>query len=209
MTSNQSLPKLLYFDHSGRGEAIRLAYVVTSTPFDDNRLSDAQWKEIKATTPWNTLPVLEVPGKGSIGQSLAALRYVGSTVGLYSNQDSFLAAQIDDLIDGLEDVMNKLVKTIHQEITPETLVTVELPKILGAAEKRLEKNSTSTYAFGDKLSIADLVVYVDAELLTSGIFPFLPKDLLSNYKRITAIQKTIGEIPQIKNYYSKQKESKS
>ena len=55
--------KLTYFDfHGGRGEPARLALSIASIPFEDDRVPGADWPRRKPSTPFGSLPVLEVDG---------------------------------------------------------------------------------------------------------------------------------------------------
>ena len=65
-----SKPKLTYFDFSGsRGEECRLALFVAGVDFEDNRLPHDRWSDLKDSTPFGALPVLEIEGKGRLGES--------------------------------------------------------------------------------------------------------------------------------------------
>ena len=53
--------KLTYFDfHGGRGEPARLALSIAGIPFEDDRVLGADWARRKPSTPFGSLPVLEV-----------------------------------------------------------------------------------------------------------------------------------------------------
>ena len=81
-------PKLTYFDFSGsRGEECRLALHLAGVDFEDDRLPMKQWPELKASTPFGGLPVLEVEGKGRLGECNAILTYVGRDHGLQSSDE--------------------------------------------------------------------------------------------------------------------------
>ena len=114
---------LIYFPLPGRGEAIRLALTISNIPFNDHRVPFRSWGNTKPTTPWGTLPILELSdssdGDGGtttrLGQSRSILRFVGKYTGLYpttitSDDDddiniNYLHTQrIDELMDALEDL---------------------------------------------------------------------------------------------------------
>ena len=55
--------KLTYFDfHGGRGEPARLALSLAGIPFEDDRVLGTDWPRRKPSTPFGSLPVLEVDG---------------------------------------------------------------------------------------------------------------------------------------------------
>jgi glutathione S-transferase len=66
--------KLSYFPIEGRGEAIRLALHIGEIPFEDHRIPFPEWPGVKGTTPWGSIPILEVDGK-TIAQSNTILRF--------------------------------------------------------------------------------------------------------------------------------------
>ena len=72
-------PKLMYFDFStSRGEECRLALHLAGVEFEDDRVPPPKWRERKASTPFGTMPVLTIPGKGELAQSAVILRFIGS-----------------------------------------------------------------------------------------------------------------------------------
>ena len=204
-----SLPKLTYFDmDGGRGEPIRLAYYYGGVAFEDNRITFPQWGELKSKTPWGSLPTLEVPGKGTLGQSHAICRYVARHTNLYPTDD-FKAAQVDDLLNGLEDVSLKISPTMRiqdeaqKKAARETLAKEDLPKIFEQVEKILEKASASgPFAFGDQPTIVDFSIFVLQNWLLSGKLDHIPTDLTAKYKRIVQVHKAVGDLQKTKDYYA-------
>ena len=65
-----SKPKLTYFDAPiSRGEECRLAFHVAGVDFEDNRISREAWLAMKPTTPFGSLPLLDLPGQPTLAQS--------------------------------------------------------------------------------------------------------------------------------------------
>ena len=72
--------KLTYFDfHGGRGEPARLALSIAGIPFEDDRVLGTDWPRRKPSTPFGSLPVLEVDD-AIVTQSNGINRYVGKLV---------------------------------------------------------------------------------------------------------------------------------
>ena len=69
--------KLTYFNIEAAAEKVRLALVLTSTPFEDVRIQFTEWGDMKPTTKYGVLPIMEVDGK-EMHQSMAQLRYAAS-----------------------------------------------------------------------------------------------------------------------------------
>eukprot|EP01088_Endostelium_zonatum_P021967 TRINITY_DN9035_c0_g1_i1.p1 TRINITY_DN9035_c0_g1~~TRINITY_DN9035_c0_g1_i1.p1 ORF type:complete len:217 (-),score=55.70 TRINITY_DN9035_c0_g1_i1:42-692(-) len=206
------LPKLTYFDmDGGRGEPARLAFYYGSIAFEDNRVTFAKWGELKGSTPWGSLPTLEIPGKGTVGQSLAIFRYVGRHANLYPTDD-FQAAQVDQILEGLEDVSVKLGSTMRSDeekkkADRQRLANEDLPRIFENAEKILSKSS-GKFALGDQPTIADIVIFVLNRWLSSGIIDFFPKDFTSKYARFSGIAQAVGDLPKIQDYYAGRQKAK-
>jgi len=79
--------KLTYFDFAGgRGEPIRIALHAAGIPFEDIRLSFAEFSKMRQDTPFNALPVFEIDGV-AVTQSNALCRYIGKMAGLYPADD--------------------------------------------------------------------------------------------------------------------------
>ena len=85
-----------YFNIEGPAEKSRLALRLGKIPFEDARVSLDDWRngDVKATTPYGQLPVLEITDDGTttrtMAQSDAILRYCGrlatrAGVGLYDD----------------------------------------------------------------------------------------------------------------------------
>jgi len=94
--------KLTYFDApTSRGEECRLALFVAGIDFEDHRLARAEWTALKPTTPFGSLPVLELAGKPPVSQSNAILAYVGRQHGLLPT-DAWEALRLESLLSACE-----------------------------------------------------------------------------------------------------------
>ena len=83
--------KLTYFDiNGGRAEPIRIALHAAGIDFEDNRISFAEFAEMRSGTRFNSVPVLEIDG-AQITQSNALSRYVGKKADLYPTDDPQVA----------------------------------------------------------------------------------------------------------------------
>lgn len=110
--------KLTYFEGRGLGEVPRLLLaqagvkvsdtcsfssfeptfalfepVCCAYKYEDVRLSDEKWKELKPSTQWGQIPQLEVEGKGKLAQSRAIQLYLAQQFDL-NGADEWEAAQI-------------------------------------------------------------------------------------------------------------------
>eukprot|EP00928_Gymnodinium_smaydae_P010332 TRINITY_DN13888_c0_g2_i1.p1 TRINITY_DN13888_c0_g2~~TRINITY_DN13888_c0_g2_i1.p1 ORF type:complete len:228 (-),score=50.06 TRINITY_DN13888_c0_g2_i1:202-885(-) len=98
--------KFTYFPLWAKGPAVAVALQKSGLEwegaFPDN------WKEMKSSTPWRELPIMEVPGVGIIGHELAMLNYIASKVPSMNgeNEKDFLISQ--QLMFEAEDIYKSL-----------------------------------------------------------------------------------------------------
>lgn len=199
--------KLSYFDfHGGRGEPARLAFHIAGIEFEDRRIALSDWPNVKSTTPFHALPVLEVDGI-ELAQSNTINRYVGRLGSLYPD-DPWQAAQCDEIMDAAEDVANALVATFfivdeeEKRAARQVLVTGSLPLYLSQIQSRLLRGGGEYFADG-RLTVADLKVFVLIRNLRSGILDHIPTDLpdriaphlVEHYQRISTH-------PRVSDYYA-------
>lgn len=172
--------KLTYFDlHGGRGEPARLALSIGGIAFEDDRVQPSDWERRKADTPFGALPVLEVDGQ-VVAQSNAINRYVGKLANLYPS-DPWQAALCDEAMEAVEDINGKIFSTLflpeeQKKTQRKALVEGPIPFYLTRLQQRLEAHGGRYFA-GDRLSVADLKVYVLIRHLRSGVLDHVPSDL--------------------------------
>lgn len=199
--------KLTYFDMSGgRGEAIRLAFLLGDIAFEDIRFSFSEWGELREKAPFHQVPFLELDGQ-VVAQSNALLRYVGKLAGLYP-EDPYQALLCDELLESVEDLWQKLGPTMGLEADAlkaarKTLVEGPYTRYLEQFEARLKKAGGEFFADG-RLTIADLQVFVFCQSLGSGHLDHIPQDLAQQVApEVAKHQKRISQVPKIRDYYAK------
>jgi glutathione S-transferase len=199
--------KLTYFDfHGGRGEPARLALSIGGIAFEDDRVKPADWASHKSDTPFGALPVLEVDGQ-TVAQSNAINHYVGKLTDLYPS-DPWQAALCDEAMEAVEDIATKIGATFflpeeQKKAQREALVEGPIPFYLTRLEQRLEAHGGRYFA-DDRLTVADLKVFVWLRHLKSGALDHVPTDLpdrvapklLEHYERVKSD-------PRVKAYYAK------
>ncbi len=199
--------KLTYFDfHGGRGEPSRLALAIGGMAFEDDRVAFADWERRKADTPFGGLPLLEVDGE-IIAQSNGINRYVGKLTDLYP-ADPWQAALCDEAMDAVEDITIKVVATFdlpeaEKRAQRQALVDGPLRLYLTRLQERLEAHGGRYFA-GNRLSVADLKVFLWIAHLKSGKLDHIPTDLpdrvapslVDHYERVRGL-------PEIRAYYAK------
>src|SRR5688572_15456585 len=108
-------PKLTYFDAPvSRGEECRLALHCAGVAFDDVRVPGTDWPELKPKTPFGSMPILEVPGRPPLAQSIAILVYIGREYGLHP-KDNFEAARHEAVMAHVEDLRATMGPTLRMQ----------------------------------------------------------------------------------------------
>lgn len=173
--------RLTYFDiDGGRAEPIRIAFHAAGIDFEDNRISFAEFGEMRSTTRFNSVPVLEIDG-AQVTQSNALSRYIGKMAGLYPDDD-LQALYCDEVLGALEDLSNRIGRTFglpEAELKParEELVDGWMSTFLRGLDQLLNRGGGLYFADG-QLTIADLRAFVQTRSLCSGILDYVPTDIV-------------------------------
>ncbi len=198
--------KLTYFDFpGGRAEPARLALHIGGVKFEDYRFAASDFPEVRKTTPLNQVPTLHI-NELQITQSDAITRYVGKLTGLYP-EDPLQALLCDEVMSALEDLNIKLVATFglkgdDLKNARDALVAGPLPQYLRWLQNQLESHGGEYFA-DNRLTIADLKVFVVMRGLSSGMLDHIPANLLDTVApKLRAHMQRIGNIPAIAQYYS-------
>ena len=197
---------LTYFDfHGGRGEPARLALSMSGIPFQDDRVLPSEWGSRKAQTPFGALPVLEVDGQ-VVSQSNAINRYVGKLGDLYPS-DPWQAALCDEAMEAVEDITNKIGATLflpeeQKKAQRKELAEGPIPFYLTRLQQRLEAHG-GRYFSADRLTVADLKVFVWIRHLKSGALDHIPTDLPDRFApKLVEHYERLKNDPRIKAYYA-------
>jgi glutathione S-transferase len=200
------VPKLSYFDFDGgRGEVARLAFAIGGVSFIDDRVPFAAWRERRPHTPFGGLPVLEIDGR-SLAQSNSINRYVGRLVGLYP-ADAWQAARCDEAMDAVEDIGARILATFElpaaeKRTQREALVNGLIPLFLVRLQDRLEAQGGRYFA-DDRLTVADLKVFVWVRHIKSGSLDHVPADLVARLAPELAEHfERVRRLPKIEGYYA-------
>lgn len=173
--------KLTYFDiDGGRAEPIRIAFHAAGIDFEDNRISFAEFSEMRSTMRFNSVPVLEIDG-AQVTQSNALSRYIGKMAGLYP-ADDLQALYCDEVLGALEDLTNHIVRTFglpEDELQPARAKLVDgwMTTFLRGLNQLLIRGG-GTYFANNQLTIADLRAFVQTRSLSSGILDYVPADIV-------------------------------
>eukprot|EP00667_Euglena_gracilis_P021222 EG_transcript_23191 len=215
---------LTYFPLEGLGEKVRLALILAGIPFDDKRVSFADWPKLKPTVKYGVLPVMTMDGK-EIYQSEAMLRYIGRLHPNLYPADKVLA--IDEAIGLINDFYRAMSPMFAIVMRPATLgypedfpkteegqaaskamrerfVATDLPQFLGYFEALLEGHS---FAAGDEPTIADCMLIPALRNVISGQLNHVPTTCLDGHPKIKAYIDRFLAIPVVKHHYDEQEKA--
>lgn len=198
--------KLTYFDFDGgRGEPIRIALHAAGIEFEDNRLSFAEFSEMRSGARFNALPVCEIDGV-VVTQSNALLRYIGKKGGLYPGDDT-QALYCDEAMDAIEDISHHIGGTFGlkgEELRQarEKLVAGWLSVFLRGLDELLTRGGGKYFA-NSALTVADLKVFMQTRWLRSGSLDHIPADIVERLAPgLVAHQERIAGDPVVTAYYA-------
>ncbi len=173
--------RLTYFDFDGgRGEPIRIAFHHGGIDFEDERISFEDFMKMRENTRFNSVPTMEIDGK-VVTQTNAMLRHVGKKVGLYP-EDEMQAFYCDEPMEAIEDMLHRIVATFGLEgeelrKAREELAAGWLTTFIKGLDELLARGGGEYFA-DNRLTVADLKVFVQMRSLASGTLDHVPTDIV-------------------------------
>ena len=199
--------KLSYFDfHGGRAEPVRLAMHIGGVTFEDYRFTFPEFAEVRKTTPFGQVPTLEVDGV-QVTQCDSILRYVGKLAGLYPS-DAYQALLCDEVAYVVEEASVRMGPSFRmtgeaQKEARAALVNGSMPVYLRWLQSQLQAHGGQYFA-DDRLTIADLKVFVDVRGLNSGRLDHVPTDLVQQVApALNTHMQRIAQTPAVAQYYAR------
>jgi glutathione S-transferase len=199
--------KLIYFDsHGGRAEPVRLALHIGDVAFEDHRFAFAEFAEVRKSTPFGQVPTLMVDGV-QVTQCDSILRYAGKLAGLYPT-DAYQALLCDEVMYVVEEASVKMGPSFRmtgdaRRDARAALVNGSMPVYLGWLQSQLQAHGGEYFA-DNRLTIADLKVFVDVRALNSGRLDHVPADLVEKVApALNAHMQRIAQTPTVAQYYAK------
>ncbi len=197
--------KLTYFDFDGgRGEPIRIAFHHGGIEFEDNRISFEEFMKMRQSTRFNSVPTMEIDG-AVVTQTNAMLRYVGKKVGLYP-EDDLQAFYCDEAMEAIEDLLHRIVATFgldgdELKAAREKLAAGWLTTFIKGLDELLARGGGEYFA-DNRLTVADLKVYVQMRSLASGTLDHVPTDIVEELApALAAHRDRIAADPIVTGYY--------
>lgn len=200
--------KLTYFNVRAKAEVARLLFSIAGVEYEDERIEFSSWPDLKPSTPFGQLPVLEVNGV-QLCQSLTIARFLANQFGLAGKSD-WEKAWADMIVDCIEDVVANIGLIIHEndEVAKDELkrkFEEKLPVYLGNLEKLLRQNKGGDgYFVGDSLTWADLAfVHLFSWVALAGL-P-VPVD---DCPKLKALKERVEAEPRVADWFVRRPETR-
>jgi len=201
-----SKPRLIYFDAPvSRGEECRLALHLGGVDFEDVRLSREQWLAMKPSTPFGSVPILEMPGHPPLAQSNAILVLLGRQQGLHP-KDDFEAARHEAMMCHVEDLRAVVGPTLRitdadeKRTVREGLVATVLPDWGQRAEKQL---ADGPFFAGAKLHVVDLKLFMAVRWFAGGNVDHVPATIFSRFPKLTRLHDAVRDEARVKAWFAR------
>jgi glutathione S-transferase len=199
-------PKLTYFDSAAsRGEECRLAFHLAGVEFEDNRIPGDAWAALKPTTPFGSLPVLELPGQPPLAQSNAILVLIGRQHGLHPGE-LVEAARHEALMCHVEDLRAQVGPTLRisdpaeKKNAREALASTYLPTWGANTERQLREGP---FYAGTKLHVVDLKLYMVVRWFATGNVDHVPPTIFAHLPKLTCLYEAVRDDARIRAWYAK------
>ncbi|KAJ3048860.1 hypothetical protein HK097_010137 [Rhizophlyctis rosea] len=191
--------ELVYFPMRGKAETSRLLLVAGGANWSNKT---AQWPEEKDSMPFGQMPLLiEYNESGEevirLAQSHAIERYLARKFGLAGSNEIEIAI-LDSIIESIRDLHDAFIyyarkaPEVEKAAHRETYLNTTLPNGLKYLARFLEKNGNNRYYVGNKLSYAELYLYVLVEFATTFEGPEFIKPYPELQRVVDLVQKHTG-----------------
>ena len=216
--------KLTYFNIEGVAEPVRLALALAGQEYEDDRIEFSAWKDTKATTPYGALPLMTVDDGPVRTQSMAMLRWVGTTCSktLYPADKLY---QVEEAIGVLEDINKAWQPNLYISLRPhnygypegfsktdegkelckkmrQTWIKDELPKYLDRIVGLLDRADGWIVPGTSEPTIADCLAAAQLRTFTRGHVDHVDTQCLETHPKVVAYLQKFFDLPQIKGRYT-------
>uniref|UniRef100_A0A914CUF9 glutathione transferase n=1 Tax=Acrobeloides nanus TaxID=290746 RepID=A0A914CUF9_9BILA len=194
--------KLIYYPVRGLAETTRLILHYANVPYEDKHISFEEWPNMKTTTPFGQLPILEVDGK-PLAQSFAIARFLAKKHG-FAGKDDWESAQLDAIADFMkEDITTECRSYFMARMScgegdkdelHNTVFKTSMEKNMPVLEKLLKESGSGFFA---KSGVSWVDFYIASFIET---FERLIPSVMSVYKDLLKHKETVYALPQLKKY---------
>lgn len=196
---------LTYFDFpASRGEECRLALAIAGVPFTDERLKGPEWQARKPAAPFGALPMLTLEGRPPLAQSNAILCYLGREHGLLPS-DSFEAARHHAVMDAVEDLRQRMgpMQRLKDEVEKKRQREEAAHGYLPQWAAQIEKQIAGPFLGGEKLSVADLKLFVVLGPYLKGSIDHVPATVFDGAPKLLGVHRAVQAHPAVVAWYAR------
>jgi glutathione S-transferase len=181
----------------------------------DERVPGAKWGAIKPTTRYGQMPVLTCGDGRVLTQSRAIARYLAKSVTVQGQplypEDAWLAYQVDEYIEALEDVRAKLGRTFaikdqkEKEAARAALFATDGTGEVFEGLKRIEGLiSPGGCMVGESVTLADAWLFAVVNQFRCGFLDGVPRDgWMEGLPKLQAVVAKVGAVPKLRAHYEK------
>ena len=197
--------KLTYFDFAGsRGEECRLAFCLAGEAFEDHRIEMKQWPEIKPSTPFGALPMLEIEGEGLLAQSNAILTLIGRRYGVLP-KDEFEAARHLAVMEACEELRGKVNPTSSLKDESEKKAAREAlaSGYLQEWGRQMNAQVKGPYLGGTNPSVADIKIYMILGWFKRGGLDYISPQIFDQLGQLNGVYDAMHAHPAIQSWQNR------
>ena len=205
--SSSTIYSLHYFDGRGRAETTRLVFAQAGQKFEDLRHTHEEWAKLKPQMPLGQLPVLEFNGE-KLPQSISIARYVARQFNL-AVKDELESAKCDVVADTIQEINDAYFRAWfaikdekQKELEQEKFKVDTVPQKLQGLEGLIKTYGNGTWAVGNNVTWADLLIYDSIENLLK-----LNEQVLDKYPVLQQNRQAVKQLPNIAQYLAARKET--
>lgn len=187
--------KVTYFPVKVRAEPIRVALRYAKIPFEDSTVAFKEWGDgVKDSTPGHALPTVTKNGK-TFTQSLALARWAAKKSDLYP-VDADAALVVDECMDHANEILVKFPQSKSEEEKKQKRQEFAATTLKVKFDFLASKIQEGPFLLGNKISIADLVIYFFAlEPLRTGFFDYIPSTYTDAWPKLAALETAVKTSP--------------
>lgn len=193
--------RLTYFAFDGsRGLECRLALSLAGLSFDDHRVRRDAWSALKPTTPFGSLPLLEVDGQ-VLAQCNAILTWVGRGHDLHP-KDLWAAAQHESLMASVEDLRGRIpggdLDADAQRSAREAFAEGWLAQWADTVSNAIR----GPFVDGKQVHVVDIKLYVILRSFITGAYDHLPFSVFDAWPKLGALYHAMDAHPGVRSWFA-------
>jgi len=147
----------------------------------------------------------QVNGK-QLAEAPAILTYCGKLAGIYP-EDALSAFLVDEVLSALYDLQAPISLSMRERDSEKRkqirrdAAETKFPQILRGLEQRLTTNKEGPFLLGEKVSTADLQMFVFYSVINDKVFDSITVEDFSSCPSMKMVCEAVRSLPQVAEYY--------